>query len=129
MFTIDKHSRTPLYEQLIDQFESCILSGDIAADGKLPSVRSLSLQLNINPNTLQRAFLEIERRGLCYTVPGSGRYLAADALERLQAGSSAQIQMLQKTVLALKTRGVPKEQMINMIERLYESNERNQTNI
>ena len=79
MFNIDKMSRTPLYEQLIEQFESCILSGDIGEDGKLPSVRYLSQHLNINPNTLQRAYAEIERRGLCYSVPGNGRFISPDA--------------------------------------------------
>ena len=62
MFTIDKLSRTPIYEQLIAQFEYGILSGEIAPDGKLPSVRELSQELCVNPNTLQRAFNEIENR-------------------------------------------------------------------
>ena len=49
MFTVDKLSRTPIYEQLIRQFEYRILSGDIPVNGLLPSVRSLSLELGINP--------------------------------------------------------------------------------
>lgn len=123
MFVIDKRSRTPIYEQLIDQFEACILSGDISADGKLPSVRRLSLQLSINPNTLQRAFAEIERRGLCYTVPGSGRFLSHDALDRLCALTSTETEAFRNGVEALKRRGIAKEALLHMIEQVYGMNE------
>ena len=126
MFVIDKHSRTPIYEQLIDQFESCIMSGDIAPDGKLPSVRYLSIQLNINPNTLQRAFTEIERRGLCYTVPGSGRYISGDALDRLRFSASKQTDTFQKSVEVLKNLGIPKQTLSNIIDTIYDRNERSE---
>ena len=127
MFTIDKLSRTPIYEQLIAQFEYGILSGEIAPDGKLPSVRELSQQLTINPNTLQRAYAEIERRGLCYSVPGSGRYLTKDAILHLQSAAELKINEFAELAAVLRDCGVPKNALNNVISSVYTSHERKET--
>ena len=121
MFTIDKMSRIPIYEQLISQFEARILSGDIGPEGKLPSVRQLSQELGINPNTLQRAYLEIERRGLCVAVPGNGRFLSADALETLKAESLTRTEELIDRLREFKERGVTKEIILDLINRVYDN--------
>ena len=121
MFTIDKLSRVPIYEQLIAQFEYGILSGEIAPDGKLPSVRELSQRLSVNPNTLQRAYAEIERRGLCYSVPGSGRYLANDALLHLRSDAEQKINAFADLAEKLRDRGVPKAALMNVITSVYAS--------
>ncbi len=120
MFTIDKLSRTPIYEQLIAQFERCILSGDIGADGQLPSVRLLSQTLSINPNTLQRAYAEIERRGLCYTVPGNGRYIAKDAVEKLGAMANSRTEEFAALARELKERGIPKAKLSGVLDMVYD---------
>lgn len=121
MFTIDKLSRTPIYEQLIAQFEYGLFSGEIAPDGKLPSVRELSQQLTINPNTLQRAFNEIERRGLCYSVPGNGRYIAKDALLQLQQKAGRKLSAFSELAAALRDSGVPKSALTSALETVYGS--------
>ena len=127
MFTIDKLSRTPIYEQLIAQFEYGILSGEIAPDGKLPSVRELSQKLTINPNTLQRAYAEIERRGLCYTVPGSGRYLTKDAILHLKSDAEQKMNAFADLAEALRDLGVTKQTLLNVIASVYASHERKET--
>ncbi len=127
MFTIDKLSRMPIYEQLIAQFEYGILSGEIAPDGKLPSVRELSQSLCINPNTLQRAYAEIERRGLCYTVPGSGRYITKDALLHLRSDVEMKMNEFADLAAALRDRGVTKDAMINVIASVCASQKRKET--
>ncbi len=127
MFTIDKLSRTPIYEQLIAQFEYGILSGEIAPDGKLPSVRELSQELSVNPNTLQRAYAEIERRGLCYSVPGSGRYLTKDALLHLKSDAEQKINAFADLTAALKKLGVTKDALLNVVASVYASQERKET--
>lgn len=129
MFTIDKLSRVPIYEQLISQFEYGILSGEIAPDGKLPSVRELSQALTINPNTLQRAYAEIERRGLCYTVPGSGRYLAKDALLHLQSAAEMKINEFADLTAVLRDRGISQDALINVIASVYASQSRKETEL
>ncbi|MBO6061021.1 MAG: GntR family transcriptional regulator [Clostridia bacterium] len=123
MFTIDKMSRTPIYEQLISQFEACILSGDIGPEGQLPSVRYLSNVLNVNPNTLQRAYTEIERRGLCYTVPGSGRYISKDALENIKKAAFEQTDKLEALIRELRERGVGRDTVLAVVDRVFDSEE------
>ncbi len=123
MFTIDKLSRTPIYEQLIAQFEYGLLSGEIAPDGKLPSVRELSQELTVNPNTLQRAFNEIERRGLCYSVPGNGRYIAKDALESLKRTSTARLSEFSALTASLMRTGMPMSALLDAVKTVYESQE------
>ena len=127
MFTIDKLSRTPIYEQLIAQFEYGILSGEIAPDGKLPSVRELSQELSVNPNTLQRAFNEIEARGLCYSVPGSGRYLTKDAILHLKSDAEQKMNAFADLAEALRDLGVTKQTLLNVIASVYASHERKET--
>jgi Predicted transcriptional regulators len=129
MFTIDKLSRTPIYEQLIAQFEYGILAGAIAPDGKLPSVRELSQQLCINPNTLQRAYAEIERRGLCYSVPGSGRFLTKDAIIHLQSEAELRLNEFAELAQKLCGCGISQSTLLNVISSVYASHERKETEL
>ena len=126
MFTIDKMSRTPIYEQLIREFELCILSGDIPENGQLPSVRALSQELGVNPNTLQKAYTEIERRGLCYTVPGSGRFIAKDALGKLRDLKSGRLQELEPILASLRDAGVERGTVKEFVDKVYDQTGNNE---
>ena len=64
----------PIYEQIKDNYKRLILSGGLAPDERLPSVRELAAQLAINPNTIQRAYRELENEGIIYTIPGKGSF-------------------------------------------------------
>lgn len=77
MITIDYKDRRPLYQQLMERIEELALSGLIQPDEQLPSVRSLAVELAINPNTIQRAYGELEKKGVVYSVPGRGSFLAS----------------------------------------------------
>ena len=70
--TVDLRDRKQLYEQLIDNIRHLILSGEIKPGEKLPSVRNLAKDLGINPNTIQKAYNELERQGVIVTLPGRG---------------------------------------------------------
>jgi GntR family transcriptional regulator len=74
MFEIDIRSRRSIYEQVMDQMKEQILVGVIGPDEKLPSVRDLSKALTVNPNTVQKAFRELERQGYIYAVAGKGSF-------------------------------------------------------
>ncbi len=76
--TIDLKDRRPIYEQLIDQIMDLVLHGVMQAGEQLPSVRSLAGELAINPNTIQKAYAELERRGITYSVPGRGSFVSPD---------------------------------------------------
>lgn len=77
MIVIDYRDKRPIYEQVVERFETLILNGVLEPDEKLPSVRSLAVELSINPNTIQRAYGELERRGLIYSAKGKGNFVAA----------------------------------------------------
>ena len=76
--TVDLRDRKQLYEQLIDNIRKLILSGEIGPGEKLPSVRALAKELCINPNTIQKAYNELERQGVILTLPGRGSVVLAE---------------------------------------------------
>lgn len=76
--TIDLKDRRPIYEQLIDQIMDLVLHGVMQPGEQLPSVRALASELAINPNTIQKAYAELERRGITYSVPGRGSFVSPD---------------------------------------------------
>lgn len=119
MLTIDKYSRVPIYEQIINQVEMHIALGDLPPGEVLPSVRSLSVQLSVNPNTLQKAYAELERRGLCYTVPGNGRFISPDAQEKLRIGRQALLKDIAQTATQLKQAGIPLADVLDAVARAY----------
>ena len=77
MISIDNRDPRPLYEQVVDGFRKLIVAGVLAPDDKLPSVRSLATELAINPNTIQRAYRELETLGYTYSAAGKGSFVAA----------------------------------------------------
>ena len=76
MIAIDYKDTRPIYEQVVEKFKLLILKGVISTDEKIPSVRSLAVDLSINPNTIQRAYAELERQGYIYTVKGKGNFVS-----------------------------------------------------
>lgn len=75
MIMIDYKDTRPIYEQVVEKIQTLILKGVLPNDSKLPSVRSLAIELSINPNTIQKAYAELERRGFVYTVKGRGNFV------------------------------------------------------
>lgn len=74
MISLDYRDARPIYEQIRDGLRKLIVTGALAEDAKLPSVRALATQLAINPNTIQRAYNELETEGYIYSVPGKGSF-------------------------------------------------------
>jgi GntR family transcriptional regulator len=74
----DINSERPVYIQLIEQIQAGIISGNFKSGDKLPSVRDLASEAAVNPNTMQKALMELERIGLLYTNRTSGRYITSD---------------------------------------------------
>ena len=107
MLTIDKYSRVPIYEQIIQQVEMHIALGDMPPESLLPSVRSLSVELSVNPNTLQKAYTELERRGLCYTVPGNGRFISPNAPGKLRSSRQSLLLDVAEKTTKLAQAGIP----------------------
>ena len=95
MILIDHKDRRPIYEQVIGRFQQMILCGALQPNDPMPSVRSLAMELSLNPNTIQRAYQELERTGYIYTIKGKGSFVsdvvAAAANKRQQVLKELQV--------------------------------------
>jgi len=90
-FAIDLHSGMPVYRQLIDQVRSGIASGSLTAGDQLPTVRQLAVDLAINPNTVMRAYRELELGGLLETHQGTGTFISTRKLQKNSAERERQL--------------------------------------
>lgn len=79
VFQLDLKSRKSIYEQIVDNIKELIITGMLKAEDKIPSVRELSKTLTVNPNTIQKAYRELEHQGFLYTVSGLGTFVASPA--------------------------------------------------
>ncbi|MHC4153741.1 MAG: GntR family transcriptional regulator [Planctomycetota bacterium] len=76
-FSIDNASGRPVYQQIIDQVKRDIALGRLLKEEKLPTVRQLAARLAINPNTIAKAYRQLEQEGIITTRPGAGAFVAA----------------------------------------------------
>lgn len=93
-FRLDPHSGVPVYRQLIDQVQSGIAAGALAAGVQLPTVRQVAVDLTINPNTVLRAYREMEIRGLLDTEQGTGTFIADRKIEFREGERDRQLNQL-----------------------------------
>ena len=77
MFKIDMKNRKPIYEQVIDNFKRQIIAGELKEGTRVPSIRDMAKELGVNPNTVQKAYRELEGQNYFYTVLGQGSFIAA----------------------------------------------------
>ena len=125
MFQIDSFSRTPVYEQIVNQLEHFILTGILTADTQIPSVRNLSVTLSINPNTIQKAYAELDRNGIIYSVPGRGCFITKEAKEILSNQRMGKLSNLKEIVNELKLAGLPIDTVIATVKEVYNIKEDN----
>jgi GntR family transcriptional regulator len=115
-FFIDLHSGVPVYRQLIDQVRSGIASGSLNAGDQLPTVRQLAVDLEINPNTVMRAYRELELGGLLETHQGTGTFISA---QKMRGGSVERERQLSQIVAECVARaGAAGFTVENLIEQL-----------
>ena len=115
MFSIDNMSQRPIYEQLIEQVERYILTGLLKGEDSLPSVRSLSVELSINPNTIQKAYSELTSRGIALSVPGKGCYVSPDAFDIISKRGRRELAVLKDTVRRLKLIKMSDEEILSAV--------------
>ena len=110
MIILDYRDTRPLYEQIVDKFQTLILKGVLEPNSRMPSVRSLAVELSINPNTIQRAYSELERTGFIYSVKGRGNFVAYDDGLR-QVRRQEILEKLDALVKEAQEFGVTKEEL------------------
>ena len=108
MVQLDYRDARPIYSQIVEGFRSQIASGILQNGEKLPSVRELASQLAINPNTIQRAYRELEADGYIQTLPGKGCFVCG-------ATDAPDWSALDKAVSRLLSQGISREEIIKRI--------------
>ena len=119
MFSIDVMSSRPVYEQVIAQLERFILTGVLKPGDQLPSVRGLSVRLSINPNTIQKAYSELDRRGIIYPVPGRGCFISENAFPLLGEARRRELATLESLARELALAGIKKSEVMEAVEKAY----------
>lgn len=119
MIQIDPRSSTAIYEQIIQQMKELCLKGVIKPGEKLPSVRELSTMIIANPNTVSKAYKELEREGIIETLRGRGTYVSENAQKTLDEGKMEMIKdQLKPLIIDAVYAGVDIEIIHNWIEEI-----------
>lgn len=118
MFQVDFASRVPIYEQLCTNIIKLASAGVIKSGDKLPSVRILASQLGVNPNTVAKAYRELENNGYIFSTVGRGSFLT-DKLSENSAQKMLAVEEFEKAVVNAQTFGVSKEQLITIIDNTF----------
>lgn len=119
MIILDYQDRRPIYEQIAEKFQMLIIKGALPPDTQLPSVRKLAMELSINPNTIQRAYTQLEQQGFIYPVKGRGNFVSPD-LQAVQREKEMYYRDLEEVILKGKKMGIPQEELVNKIEVFYQ---------
>lgn len=123
MYQIDAMSRVPVYEQIVDQTVKFILAGILKPGDRIPSVRNLSIELSVNPNTIQKSLSELDRKGLIFSVPGKGCFVTEEAKALLSAVKKGEMAEIKAKLKELFMAGIKKEELISLIEDIYSNKE------
>ena len=115
MITLDLQSRVPIYEQLKEQIVKLSMLGILLPDEKLPSVRILARDIGVNPNTVQKAYQDLERDGIIYTVSGKGSFVAASEGTKAQIRAKAMAEIKQ-TVQKARLSGCTPEEILTTVQ-------------
>lgn len=125
MFNIDYKDRRPIYEQLIESIKNSIINGFLTEDGQLPSVRQLAIEMAINPNTIQKAYTQLEKQGVIYSVKGRGSFVAKKQDCLINETSHELFQKLSTLLSTMKQLGITQDQLSQHIEDFYKGGKNN----
>ncbi|MDD2248165.1 MAG: GntR family transcriptional regulator [Methanocorpusculum sp.] len=118
---ISNASEKPIYEQITTQLKAMIISGELLPESPLPSMRLLAKELRISVITTKRAYTDLERDGFIETVPGKGSFVAKKNTELIREQQLLLAQEhLQKAVDAAKHFGIPRSELSEMLELIYD---------
>lgn len=124
MILIDYHSRVPIYEQIKEQI-IMLINMDVYKPGdQLPSIRVLAKELNLNVNTVKRAFTELENDGVTRSFQGRGVFVSQNPLGNKHIKQAA-LEDVRITVQSAKAKGVSEQDVINLVDSVYKEGDTN----
>jgi len=116
MFEMDLRSRAPIYEQLVEKIKELIINNVLKPDEQLPAVRVLASELTINPNTIQKAYRELESHGYIYSIPGKGNFVKPAGAEDNAARLKTLEKELRRTALEMHYLGMTIKEIVTLIQ-------------
>jgi GntR family transcriptional regulator len=119
MKLIDYQDSRPIYEQIVENFKLQIYKGILQPDDQMPSVRSLSMELSTNPNTVQKAYAELERQGFIYTVKGRGNFVKSNEILKDNKKEEL-IRAIVDLLIEAKEIGIPIEELVKEVKLRFE---------
>jgi GntR family transcriptional regulator len=122
MLVVDKMSRVPIYEQIEEGIKREIITGILKEREQLPSIRELSVILATNPNTVQKAFMALDRDGIIVSTPGRGCFVAENAAEKIREGLKSKIDDIKSLAAELVNAGISEKLVIEAIKSVYKAN-------
>ena len=123
MIILDYQDRRPIYEQITEKFRTLIYQGALPAGSRLPSVRQLAMELSINPNTIQRAYMTLEQEGLIYPVNGKGNFVAETQQIQEKSKEDFRKEFLELVRRGINT-GMTEEELMTLVQKGHEEEQR-----
>ena len=119
MILLDLKDSRPIYEQVVERLQELMMLGILEEDSQMPSVRGLAMELSINPNTIQRAYGELERQGYTYSVKGRGSFVGS--IRKLREAKKTELEKkLEKLAREAKTIGILREEFVTLAGLAYD---------
>lgn len=119
MILLDYRDKRPIYEQVVEKLERLIMGGALETDSKMPSVRAMGMDLAVNPNTIQRAYNQLEQEGYLYTVSGRGSFVAPES-EWREGKKKKMLAEWRLVTERAKEAGLTREQLAGQLDQIYE---------
>lgn len=116
MFSIDSQSRIPIFEQIKFQTEEYIRLGILKSGDRLPSIRELTEGIGVNPNTVQRAYAELDYAGIIVSAAGRGCFVSSNAVDRIKDRAEKRLPELEALVHTLYLSGVSEEKLMSAVK-------------
>ena len=125
MINIDARSSKPIFEQVVDKIKENIMIGGLSPGDKMPSIRELSKMLTINPNTVSKAYAELERQKLIETISGKGTFVSTDYKPKVDEDRFQKlVNVLKDAIVEAHCMGIDQKQMTEIINGIYKDIER-----
>ena len=118
---VDLKSRVPIYEQIISSVKEAALAKILGPDEQIPSIRQLTQHLGINPNTVQKAYAELERQGVIYTLAGRGAFVSGDTEKLANQKRDEILKGIEALLFEAKKYFISKDAIDNIAKRIYEN--------
>ena len=117
MFIVDLQSKVPIFEQIKKQIIEFFSIGVLLPDDKLPSVRQVASSIGVNPNTVSKAYQELENQGYIYSLKGKGCFISNNQTDQLI--KEDKLKDFQKVIYDLKKHQIDKNELFHIIEDIY----------